>query len=748
MLSGGSRVGDYEIEAELGEGGMAKVYRARHALLDTLHAVKVLDNELRGNADARQRFLDEARIQAKHLDHPGIVKVTNIVATAEHAALVMELIDGKSLEDCVHELVEDPAEIRRIMLAVLDAVGHAHAQGIVHRDLKPANVLLSGKNRVPKVTDFGIAKVSDPGRAASKKSTHAAARMGTLSYMSPEQIRRAKDVTPRSDIFSLGAMLYELATGSLPFEGGDDFDVMEKIVHGRFPPPREKNPRIDPVFVEVIERALRPKPEDRYASCEEMAAALKQSSIDTTPRPAPGVRPSSGPHAPVAVARDPTPEARAPGSGSRLGIALALSGLVAIGVVLFVVKPGGGEGDLLRPPVAADLAAYREQLGLGSVMSARFETTAGAIDCQLYPDKSPIGVAAFVGLATGIKPWRDGKGMIHTQDRYYDGKAFYRVIPEFVAQAGRAADAIDLPSEPGFAYDIETSDLKHLAGTLAIANHGPGTNGAELVFLVEASPRLDGTETIIGRCKDIDVIRKISRTPRGEHDVPSQPITIQRVRLGWDSVAMPEAPAARPPPAKNKVVIPMERYSVPIENSPGWGPVDAPVTIVAFLDTGEPFSGRLFQVLMRVLATHEKRVRVVLKFHEVFRPKASRLGHLAACAGANQGKLYDTVRAFWSGAIKTPFTADSVRALAKQAKLDMAAYERDIQSATCWARVDTDEKLFARLGLSGTPKAFINGRVVHGSLAFEELDPVVKEELSNTRRYGDIVKGGLQRVER
>ncbi|MBL0216063.1 MAG: serine/threonine protein kinase [Myxococcales bacterium] len=242
MLAGGTRVGDYEIEAELGEGGMAKVYRARHALLDTLHAIKVLDAELRTNADARQRFLDEARIQAKHLDHPGIVKVTNIVATSEYAALVMELVEGGSLETYAASVVNDPGEVRRIMLSVLDAVGHAHAAGIVHRDLKPANVLLAGAKRIPKVTDFGIAKVNaDPSRI-SKKSTHAGARMGTLSYMSPEQIRRAKDVTPRSDIFSLGAMLYELATGAVPFDGVDDFEVMEKIVHGRFPPPADKNP--------------------------------------------------------------------------------------------------------------------------------------------------------------------------------------------------------------------------------------------------------------------------------------------------------------------------------------------------------------------------------------------------------------------------------------------------------------------------------------------------------------------------
>ena len=322
MLPVGSRVGDYEIEADLGEGGMARVYRARHVFLDTHHALKVLDPELRANAEARQRFLDEARIQAKHLDHPGIVKVTNIVATPEHAALVMELVDGGSLEDEVGALRARPDEIKRIMRGVLDAVGHAHAAGIVHRDLKPANVLIAGAARTPKVTDFGIAKVSADAGRARKKSTHAATRMGTLSYMSPEQIRRAKDVTARSDIFSLGAMLYELATGALPFDAESDYDVMEQIVNGRYVPPEQREPRIDPVIAATIRRALQPDPAARFGSCAEMAAALdapsRDSGGDTTRRAGDG----SGRPEPV------TPRSRAPlVVGAVLGLAVIGTGV-------------------------------------------------------------------------------------------------------------------------------------------------------------------------------------------------------------------------------------------------------------------------------------------------------------------------------------------------------------------------------------------------------------------------------------
>jgi serine/threonine-protein kinase len=331
MPPGPEQIGDYVIEGELGAGGMAKVYRARHPVLGTRHAIKVLDPAYRENPAARQRFLDEARIQARHLDHDNIVKVTNIIATDEHAALVMELIEGGSLESRLGALKDQPGEIRRIMLAVLDAVGHAHAEGIIHRDLKPANVLLDTDGE-PKVTDFGIAKVM--AGSDTKKSTAADARMGTLSYMSPEQIRRAKDVTARSDIFSLGAMLYEMATGRLAFAGESDYDVMDAIIKGNYPPPTD----IDPVFIDVITVALDPDPAKRYASCAEMAEALRAEK----PRP---------------VVPPPPPEIATRSYGMLIGV---LGGIVMIG--------GGAAYVATRPDTPAVTAI---DAGMGPVAVPR-----------------------------------------------------------------------------------------------------------------------------------------------------------------------------------------------------------------------------------------------------------------------------------------------------------------------------------------------------------------------------------------
>ena len=298
-------IGDYQVEALLGEGGMAKVYRARHTVLDTQHALKVLNPELRVNPEARRRFLDEARIQAKHLDHPNIVKVTSIVATADHAALVMELIDGGSLEAALPELGKRLDRVVPIMLGVLDGMAHAHAAGVIHRDLKPSNVLLArvGDRVVPKLTDFGIAKVTAELAGKGKKSTQGSARMGTLGYMSPEQIRGAKQVTVRSDVFALGAILYELATGTPAFDGDSEYDVMERIVNGRYEPPERTYAGVTPAIAAVIRQALAADPAARFASCEEMAAALRAAAgapayaaPSPSPSPNPGPNPSPSSH--------------------------------------------------------------------------------------------------------------------------------------------------------------------------------------------------------------------------------------------------------------------------------------------------------------------------------------------------------------------------------------------------------------------------------------------------------------------
>jgi serine/threonine-protein kinase len=337
----GQVVGNYEIEAEIGGGGMARVYRVRHTLLDTHHALKVLEPQYRAQPEARERFLDEAKIQAKHLDHAGIVKVTNIVATTDVAALVMELIEGPSLEQYIENQHQPPSrdQFLSIALPILEAVGHAHNHGIIHRDIKPANILLqpSAGGYTPKVTDFGIAKVED--KLGKKKSTHADARLGTLAYMSPEQIRRAKNVTARSDVFSIGAMLYELATGRIAFDADNEFDTMQKIVTGEFVDVTDQLATVDPTVAAAISRALEPDPNHRFDSCEDFATALQGGNV-----PAAGAKRS--------VAANTV---ASPGGSRRWTMFAAFAAIIVLGagVAVYMGTRPQDEGSKSPPPIDA-----------------------------------------------------------------------------------------------------------------------------------------------------------------------------------------------------------------------------------------------------------------------------------------------------------------------------------------------------------------------------------------------------------
>jgi serine/threonine-protein kinase len=321
MLSPGDVIERYEVERELGGGGMARVYKVHHVALGSVHALKVLDPELVVNAEIRARFLDEGRIQAR-LKHPNILGITDVVAAPGVAGLVMDYLEGESLDKYLARVQQppEPQEVRDIFLQVLAAVGFAHEQGVIHRDLKPSNVFLeqSHGRRVVRILDFGIAKVTN---AEGRPTTRTGVRMGTPQYMSPEQIRGARDVTVRSDIFSLGVTLYELATGHVCFQGESDFNIMEKVVRAEYVPPEVAHPGLERRLLASIRRAMDLDPERRFASCQEFAAALvaeapveqAEPPVQEAP-PAPRVATPVPVPAPRVATPAPVPEA----SGSSL----------------------------------------------------------------------------------------------------------------------------------------------------------------------------------------------------------------------------------------------------------------------------------------------------------------------------------------------------------------------------------------------------------------------------------------------
>ncbi|HWM88890.1 MAG TPA: serine/threonine-protein kinase [Kofleriaceae bacterium] len=277
----GAELGRYQLLEELGSGGMATVFRARDRDLRRDVAVKVLFPHLCKNREVVSRFQREARAAAA-LDHPHILRVFDVgggapASEAEGDAvpvdppyIVLELVRGPSLDQLIDG---DPplAEIvAAIGVALCEALAHAHRAGVIHRDLKPGNVLVAEAGR-PVLSDFGVARVLDD---ESSVVTRTGALLGTPAFMSPEQAAGG-DLDARSDLYSLGATLYQLATGSLPVTGSAARAVAQ-IAAGDVVPPLRRNPRLGPDLARIIERLMRVEPGQRHADAAEVAAALRE----------------------------------------------------------------------------------------------------------------------------------------------------------------------------------------------------------------------------------------------------------------------------------------------------------------------------------------------------------------------------------------------------------------------------------------------------------------------------------------
>ena len=267
--------GRYRLTDRLGQGGMGTVYRAVHTLMDKPLAVKILRGELATDADAVARFHREAR-SASRLDHDHCIRVNDFGQTEDGLLyLAMELLEGRSLGQRIVESRMSVTEAASTAQAIALALEHAHEAGVIHRDLKPDNVFLAQRSRgreIVKVLDFGLAKLaSDSGK--SRSITRDGTIFGTPEYMAPEQAQ-GEALDNRTDLYSLGVLLYRLATGELPFRGDTFVAVLTKHVREAPRPPREVNPAIPPGLEAVILRCMEKRSADRYASASEVAEAL------------------------------------------------------------------------------------------------------------------------------------------------------------------------------------------------------------------------------------------------------------------------------------------------------------------------------------------------------------------------------------------------------------------------------------------------------------------------------------------
>ena len=311
----------YKVIAELGSGGMGVVYKALDLRLDRHVALKILPPDRSQDDDRRARFLHEARA-ASALNDPHIVTIFDIFTDDGTDVLVMEFVQGRTLRDILNDGPMPVARALDIALQVAEGVGTAHTAGIVHRDLKPGNVMVTERGRV-KVLDFGLAKLVGSGSIAdqptiSSPTTVAGMLLGTVDYMSPEQAK-GDPIDGRSDVFSLGAMLYEMLAGARPFVAGHALGVLHEILYGVVVPLRSKRPELSPDVEAGVMRALERDLTRRYPSMEAFAIDLRRALRDLEERdrtgaiPAPisppPLPPESSPAATDGVA--PQPVARA-----------------------------------------------------------------------------------------------------------------------------------------------------------------------------------------------------------------------------------------------------------------------------------------------------------------------------------------------------------------------------------------------------------------------------------------------------
>ncbi len=302
----GENVGPYRIIEQLGQGGMATVFKAYHASLDRYIAIKALHPAFSEDPSFEARFRREARVVAK-LEHPNIVPIYDYAEHEKRPYLVMKFIEGNTLKAELDKGPLSSKDILRIVDAVGSALAYAHKQGVLHRDVKPSNVLLASDGQVY-LADFGLARIAQSGESTLSSDMI----MGTPQYISPEQAMGVKELDERTDLYSFGVVLYEMVVGKVPFNADTPFSIIHDHIYSPLPLPRRVNPKVSDQVERVLLKALAKDRLDRYENVNQMISAFKQAWEQSSVTTQAAVATRTAVHQAVQAAQDASAKVESP----------------------------------------------------------------------------------------------------------------------------------------------------------------------------------------------------------------------------------------------------------------------------------------------------------------------------------------------------------------------------------------------------------------------------------------------------
>ncbi|MFN0010347.1 MAG: serine/threonine-protein kinase [Phycisphaerales bacterium] len=343
----GQQIPGYKVLGALGKGAMGAVYKAKQLSLDRMVAIKTLPKKFTGSVQFVERFYSEGRAAAL-LNHPNIVQAYDVGKAGEVHYFVMEYVDGRTVyDDIIKHKRYSEKEALEITLQMAEALLHAHERGLIHRDVKPKNIMLT-KEGVAKLADMGLARAVADKEAAEEEKGKA---FGTPYYISPEQIRGELKIGPPADIYSLGATLYHMVVGAVPFDGKNPSAVMNKHLKEALVPPDHVNPKLTPGISEVIEMMMAKDPKARYQNCKDLLIDLRAVRAGNDPPMAhkdlAGADLASIAQAeaaaPVHLKEDPTVSPKHRTVGIALFTLMCVLLVLSVGVnILLIVRQGGG----------------------------------------------------------------------------------------------------------------------------------------------------------------------------------------------------------------------------------------------------------------------------------------------------------------------------------------------------------------------------------------------------------------------